>query len=106
MALIIISVGLVALVQVSHHNANTLTVAKTQTAALHVADQVMLNLYQTSGLRLGEHYGEQRFQGQTYYWKANLSTTENASIHRLDVKVGLQRDVSYAEAQLSGFKKS
>lgn len=106
MALIIISVGLIALVQISQHSANTLTVARTQTAALHVADQVMMNMYQRAGLRLGDHFGEQRFQGQTYYWQATLSTTENNHIHRLDIKVALDRDFSYAEAQLSGFKKS
>lgn len=106
MALIIISVGLVALVQSSQNSANTLTVAKNQTAALHVADQVMLQLYQKANLTLGVHYGEQRFQGQTYYWQATLATTDNLRIHRLEIKVGLERSLDYAEAQLTGFKKS
>jgi general secretion pathway protein I len=106
MALIIISVGLVALVHSSRHSANTLEVAKNKTAALHVADQVMLQLYERGGLQLGVHQGEQRFQGQLYYWQATLTTTDNNRINRLEVKVGLNRDFKYAEAQLSGFKKS
>ncbi len=106
MALIIISVGLVALLQSSQHSANTLATAKDQTAALHVADQVMLQLYSRGDLRLGVHQGEQRFQGQIFYWQATLSATENVHINRLDVKVSLDRDFDYAEAQLIGFKKS
>lgn len=105
-ALIIISVGLVALLQSSQHSANTLATARDQTAALHVADQVMLQLYQRGDLRLGVHQGEQRFQGQIFYWQGTMTTTENARINRLDVKVSLDRDFDYAEAQLSGFKKS
>lgn len=106
MALLIISVGLVALVQSSQHSANTLEVARNKTAAFHVADQVMLQMYQKAGLQLGVHQGEQRFQGQTYYWQATLSATENPRINRLEVEVALERNFDYSEALLTGFKKS
>lgn len=106
MALIIISVGLVALVYSSRYSANTLEETRNKTAALHVADQVMMQLYERGDLQLGLHQGEQRFQGRIFYWQATLITTDNHYINRLEVKVGLDRDFDYAEAQLIGFKKS
>ncbi len=106
MALVIISVGLVALVQSSQHSANVLYEAKSKTAAYHVADQVMLKMYQVPGLSIGQHQGEQKFNGQVFYWQVELSSTENIHINRLDVKVSLDRSFSYAAAILTGFKKS
>ncbi len=105
MALIVISVGLVALVQSSQHSAYVLEQAKSKSAAYHVADQVMLKMYQISNLTVGKHQGEQRFEGQVYFWQVNLSTTENIHINRLDVSVSLDRKFEYAEATLTGFKK-
>ena len=106
MALIIISVGLMALVQSTQYSANTLSSAQSKTSAYHVADQVMMYLYSTTDLNLGVHQGEQKFQNTIYYWKATLSSTENIRINRLDVVVSLNRQLNYAEAQLTGFKKS
>lgn len=104
MALIVISVGLIALVQSSQYSAYVLQEARSKTAALHVADQVLLNMYQLSDLSMGRHQGEQKFEGTVYYWQANLSTTENIHINRLDVKVSLDRKFDYAAASLTGFK--
>jgi ABC-type tungstate transport system permease subunit len=101
----VISVGLVALMQSSQYSAYVLEQAKTKTAAYHVADQVILNLYQVSGLRPGRHQGEKRFEGVNYYWQATLSATENNQINRLDVEVSLDRKFDYFEASLTGFKK-
>lgn len=106
MALLIVSIGLVALVQSGQYSANTLVEAKQKTMAYHVADQVMLMLYQKPDLSLGLHQGEHNFNGERFYWKAQLSVTENQSINRLDVTVGVDRQVTYAQAQLSGFKRS
>jgi general secretion pathway protein I len=106
MALIIISVGLMALVQSTQFSANTLGSVKIKTSAYHVADQVLMSLYSTPDLNLGTHHGEHKFQSQTFYWQATLSKTENIHIDRLDVVVSLDRQLTYAEAQLTGFKKS
>ena len=106
MALIVISVGLVALVQSSQHSAFVLEEAKNKTAAYHVADQVMLKMYQVSGLSLGTHQGQQQFNGVTYFWQVNLSSTDNEGINRMEVVVSMDRKFDYAEAHLTGFKKS
>lgn len=105
MALIVISVGLVALVQSSQYSAHVLQQAKTKTAAYHVADQVLLKMYQIPDLSIGRHQGEQKFEGTVYYWQASLATTENKYINRLDVRVFLDRKFDYAEATLTGFKQ-
>lgn len=105
LALLIISVGLVALVQSAQHGAKTVETFQKKTAAYHVADQVMLQLYQRPDLRIGRHQGQELFAGKDYYWQAELSATENNGINRLDLMVGLNRQLDYAEARLSGFKK-
>jgi len=106
MALFIISVGLVALVYSSQYSVQTLETAKSKTAAYHVADQVLLSMYQSHDLQLGQHQGETEFQGQTFYWQATLENTENTHVNRINVIVSLNRKFDYSEARLTGFKKS
>lgn len=105
LALLIISVGLVALVQSAQTGAQTTTALREKTGAYHVADQVMLLLYQKSDLQVGSHQGQELFAGQDYYWQAELKTTDNIHINRIDLVVGLDRDFDYAEARLIGFTK-
>lgn len=105
LALLIISVGLVALVQSAQTGAQTTTALREKTGAYHVADQVMLLLYQKSDLQVGSHQGQELFAGQDYYWQAELKTTDNIYINRIDLVVGLGRDLDYAEARLIGFTK-
>nr|WP_223789816.1 type II secretion system minor pseudopilin GspI [Marinicella sp. NBU2979] len=106
MALVVVSVGLMALVQSTQTGAQTATAMRDKTAAYHVADQVMMQLYQKPNLTLGLHRGEEVFAGQTFYWQAELKTTDNSRINRLEVMVGLTRRLEHSEAQLSGFRKA
>ncbi len=105
LALLIISVGLIALVQSAQHGAKAAETYQKKTAAYHVADQVMLQLYQRPDLRMGRHQGQTLFAGKDYFWQAELSATGNSGINRLDLIVGLNRQLDYAEARLTGFKK-
>ena len=105
LALLVVSVGLIALVQSAQQGANTTTTLQQKTAAYHVADQVMLQLYQRADLSLGRHQGQELFAGQDFYWQAELTTTENNGINRIDLIVGKSRQLDYADAQLTGFKK-
>jgi general secretion pathway protein I len=104
LALIIVSVALVAVVQTSQSNANILQQARTQTAGLHVANQVLLRLYQEPTPVTGQMQGQQIIQDQVYYWQAEWQSTDNARIQRLDVSVSLDRNFVYLQAQLTGFK--
>ncbi len=105
LALLIISVGLVALVQSAQNGANVTTVLREQTGAYHVADQVMLMLYQKSDLKIGLHQGQELFRDQDFYWQAELKTTDNKHINRIELLVGLQKNLEYAQARLTGFTK-
>ena len=105
LALLIISVGLMALVQSAQTGALTTTALREKTAAYHVADQVMLQLYQKSDLQIGSHQGQELFAGQDFYWQAELKTTDNIHINRIDLVVGLARNLDYVEARLTGFTK-
>ena len=106
LALFIISVGLVALVQSAQTGVKVTETLRDKTGAYHVADQVMLMLYQKSDLKLGRHQGQELFAGQDYYWQAELQSTDNNRINRIDLVVGLEREIDYAEAQLTGFTNS
>lgn len=105
LALLIISIGLVALVQSAQTGAQTTSALRDKTAAYHVADQVMLLLYQKADLQVGSHQGQELFAGQDFYWRADLQTTDNIHINRIDLVVGLERKLDYAEARLTGFTK-
>lgn len=105
LALFIISVGLVALVQSAQTGVQTTTALRDKTAAYHVADQVMMLLYQKTELKTGSHQGQELFGGQNYYWRAELKHTDNSHINRIDLVVGLNRQLDYADARLTGFTK-
>ena len=105
LALLIISVGLVALVQSAQSGAQTSNALRDKTGAYHVADQVMLLLYQRPGLRLGNHQGQELFADQEYFWQAQLQTTDNIYINRIDLVVSLDRNFDYTQARLTGFTK-
>ncbi len=104
-ALVVISVGLLGLIQAAQLGERTTTELRQKTAAYHVADQVMMLLYQNTGLQLGLHQGQELYAGQDYYWQAELLTTDNPAINRINLQVSLDRQFNYAVAQLSGFKK-
>lgn len=106
MALVVVSVGLMALVQSAQTGAQTSEALREKTAAYHVADQVMMQLYQAPNLSLGRHQGETEFAGMTFYWQAQLQTTDNNRINRLDLVVGLNRQLDHHAAQLKGFRKA
>lgn len=106
LAMVIVSVGLVALVQSAQTGGLTTTALREKTGAYHVADQVMLLLYQKSDLKVGSHQGQELFAGQDYYWQAELKTTDNIHINRIDLMVGLDRRLDYSDARLTGFTKS
>ncbi len=105
LALAVVSIGIMALVQSAQSGAQTTAALQQKTGAYHVADQVMMVLYQRPGLQLGSHRGEELFGGQTYYWQAELKTTDNIRINRIDLMVGLDRKLDYADARLTGFRK-
>ena len=105
LALLVISVGLLALVQSAQTGAETTSILHEKTGAYHVADQVMLMLYQKTDLQLGSHEGQELFAGQDYYWRAELKTTDNIHINRIELMIGLDRKFDYAVARLTGFTK-
>ena len=106
MALVIVSIALVALVQSSQGGANTLAQAKEKTAALFIANQVLMNAYRQPSPATGQMQGERAYQDRLYFWKIEWQSTDNARIQRLEVEVSLQRDFDYLQAQLTGFKSS
>ncbi|GJM05904.1 MAG: hypothetical protein DHS20C09_19000 [marine bacterium B5-7] len=105
MALIIISVGLMAVVQSAQTGVKAAEAYQIKSSAYHVADQVMLMLYQKPDLKMGQHQGQELLAGQDYYWQAELKATDNIHINRIDLIVSLNRKFDYAEATLTGFKK-
>ncbi|MCX7554769.1 type II secretion system minor pseudopilin GspI [Marinicella sp. S1101] len=104
LALLVISVGLVALVQAAQTGTRITTTVAEKSAAYHVADQVMMQLYQRSDLTIGTHQGQELFSDRNYYWRAELKSTDNESINRIDLVVGKDRALDYFDAQLTGFK--
>ena len=106
MALVIVSVALVAVVQSSQNSATTLQQARDQSAALQVANQVLMQMYQRPTPVTSEVQGQSRIQDRSFYWKVRWQSTDNARINRLDVSVSLDRDFAYLQAQLTGFKSS
>ncbi len=102
LALVIISVALVALVEAAGF-AQKQTIEITQRQhALQLADQVLMRYYQRP--EVNDQQGSEQRQDQTYYWSLDVKSTDNPEILRLDVRVGLTPDIDHALAQLSGFK--
>ena len=106
MALVIVSVALVAVVQSSQNSATTLQQVRDQSAALHVANQVLMDMYQRPNPVNGLVQGQRQFQDRSFYWKVEYQSTDNARINRLEVSVSLNRDFDYLQARLTGFKSS
>lgn len=104
LALLVMGIGLAALVSAGQNSADALSKLTQKSDAFHVADQVMMQLYQRSGLQTGQHQGSQKFHSQDWYWRADVQSTDNPRIARIDLKVGMGRDFEFAEAQLFGFK--
>jgi len=104
-ALLIISVGLVALIQVGATRASTVLTVEQKSMAYHIADSAMNELYGNRTLKLGRHDGSRKSQGQTWYWQADAESTDNPDIIRIDLKVSDKRTFDYAQAQLTGFKR-
>lgn len=104
LALLVMSIGFAALVQSAQTNASTLAQLQQSSAAHQVADQVMMQMYQSTGLQSGAHQGQQTFEAVDWHWQAEVSATDNPRIVKVDVKVYLDRSQDHALAQLTGFK--
>lgn len=103
-ALLVLGIALAALVRTGQVSAETVTQLEQKSAAYHVADQTLMSLYQTNGLTTGMHQGEQLFNGQKWYWMAEVENTENPRIAKITLKVSDDNKISFAMAQLVGFK--
>ncbi len=103
LALSVISIALAALVRVGYTSADTVNKLEEQSIALHVADQVMMQLYQKQGLQTGQHQGSQKWSSNNWFWVADVESTNNPRIARIYVKVYRSRGDEYAQAQLTGF---
>ena len=103
LALVIISVALVALVEAAGYAQKQTAELHQRQQALQVADQVLMQFYQRS--QVDDEQGSEQRNDQTFYWSIDVQKTENPQILRLDIRVGLTRQIDYALAQLSGFKK-
>ncbi len=103
LALVIISVALVAMVEAAGVVHKQISELEQRQQAYQVADQVLMQFYQRS--QVNDEQGSQQTKDTRYYWSVDVKNTDNPRIIRLDVRVGLERDMSYALAQLSGFKK-
>jgi general secretion pathway protein I len=102
LALLIISVALVALVEAAGFSQKQTAELDQRQQALQVADQVLMQFYQQP--QVDDEQGNQQRKDQIYYWSVDVKNTDNPRILRLDVRVGLDRNIEYALAQLSGFK--
>jgi len=104
LALVVVSVALMALVHAAGFSQRQIAELRHQVNAYQVADQVLMQLYQQP--QVNNQEGSQRMADETYYWSVDVQNTDNPLILRLDVKVGLERALDYAQAQLTGFKKN
>ncbi|MFV0543784.1 MAG: type II secretion system minor pseudopilin GspI [Marinicella pacifica] len=103
LALVVISVALVALVEAAGlAHQQTAQMAQRQ-QALQLADEMMMQFYQRA--QVNDEQGSKQRQDHTYYWSVDVSNTDNPRIIRLDVRVGMSRDFDYVLANLSGFKR-
>jgi len=104
LALLIISVALVALVEAAGFAHKQTAELDQRQQALQVADQVLMQFYQRP--QVDDEQGSAQRKDQIYYWSVDVQNTDNQQILRMDVRVGLTRDIEYALAQLSGFKSN
>ncbi|MCX7544267.1 type II secretion system minor pseudopilin GspI [Marinicella gelatinilytica] len=104
LALLIISVALVAMVEAAGFAHKQTVELDQRQQAYRVADQVLMQLYQRT--TVDDEQGSQQQKDQTYYWSVDVQSTDNPRILRLDVRVGLDRNLEYALAQLTGFKSN
>lgn len=104
LALLIISVALVAMVEVAGTAQKQTAELDQRQQAYQVADQVLMQFYQRPVVT--DEQGSQQHKDQTYHWSVDVKNTDNPRILRLDVRVGLERDFKHALAQLSGFKSN
>lgn len=104
LALVVISVGLMALVQAAGFSQRQVADMRHHMNAYQVADQVLMQVYQQP--QIEDSQGRQRMDDETYYWSVEVQTTDNPTILRYNIRVGLERSIDYAQAQLTGFKKS
>lgn len=103
LALLVLSIALSALVRTGLVGAETVVKTEETSDAYHVADQALMRLYQSKGLTTGQHQGAQQFNDINWYWLADVEGTNNPRIAKITLKVGLDRKLNYAHAQLIGF---
>lgn len=104
LALLIVSVALVAMVEVAGFAQKQTAELDQRQQAYQVADQILMQLYQRP--TVDDEQGSQQRKDQTYYWSVDVQSTDNPRILRLDIRVGLDRKLDYALAQLTGFKNN
>ncbi len=104
LALVVVSVALTALVHAAGFGQRQVAELRQHMNAYQVADQVLMQMYQQP--QVNDSQGSQRMADETYYWSVAVQNTDNPLILRLDVRVGFERSMDYAQAQLTGFKKN
>lgn len=104
LALLVLAIALGALVRSAQLGADTVSKLEQNNSAYHVADQALMGLYQVSGLSPGRHQGDQQFKDQRWYWQADVQSTENPRIAKINIQVSTDSKMTYVAAQLTGFK--
>ncbi len=104
LALVVISVALVALVEAAGFSHKQIAELNQRQQAIQVADQILMQFYQRP--QVNDDSGRQQYNDQVYFWSVDVKNTDNPRILRIDVKVSLEADFDHALAQLSGFKKN
>lgn len=104
LALLIISVALVAMVEAAGFSQKQTADMALRQQALQVADETLMQFYRQP--QVNDAQGNVQRMDRTFYWAVDVRKTDNPRILRLDVRVGLERNIDYALARLSGFKRN
>lgn len=106
LAVLVLSLGLTAMIYAGQLTAATTERLEKTATAYHLANQLMLDLYQQPGVNSGYLRGKKHFVGYDWYWQAAIKNTDNINILRIDLKVSLDRKMDFSLAQLTGFKNA
>lgn len=106
LAMLVLSLGLTAMIYAGQLTAGTTERLEKTATAYHLANQVMLDLYQKSGLNSGYLKGKESFIDADWYWQAEIKNTDNANILRIDLSVSQDKKMDFVLAQLTGFKNT
>ncbi|MCF6235813.1 MAG: type II secretion system minor pseudopilin GspI [Gammaproteobacteria bacterium] len=103
-ALLVLAIALSAIIKTVSDNISNASYLRDKTIAHWVAMNKVTELHVSDVLpATGSTTGEMEMAGREWFWKAEITATEDDYVHKLNVEVKTERNDEFPLATLGGF---